>query len=54
MDNNVNKVTVSLLAVVSVVVTAIIGGIHGVFSTQVPVGYEDESGFHFGTPSFEQ
>ncbi|HZM02799.1 MAG TPA: hypothetical protein VFC44_07225 [Candidatus Saccharimonadales bacterium] len=49
-----NKVTVSLLAVVSVVVTAIIARIHGAFNTQVPVGYEDESGFHFGTPSFEQ
>jgi len=54
MDNNVNKATVSLLAMAGVVIAAIAARIHATVNSQAPVGYEDASGFHFGAPSFEE
>jgi hypothetical protein len=54
MDNNVNKATVSLLAMASLVIAAIAAKIHATINAQAPVGYEDENGFHFGAPGFKE
>ena len=48
MDNNINKVSFSLLAVFAVLAAAIMAKIRATIDEQAPVGYEDESGFHFG------
>jgi hypothetical protein len=54
MDNNLNKATFPLLALMSVVIAAIAAKIHATVNAQAPVGYEDENGFHFGAPTFEE
>jgi hypothetical protein len=48
MDNNINKASVSLLAMAALVIAAIAAKIRATIDTQAPVGYEDEAGFHFG------
>jgi hypothetical protein len=52
MDATMNKATFSLLAVAIVVMAAIAAKVHTLVDAQAPEGYEDESGFHFGTPTF--
>jgi hypothetical protein len=53
MDNNVNKASVSLLAMAALVIAAIAAKVRATVESQAPVGYEDETGFHIGTPSGE-
>jgi hypothetical protein len=50
MDNNINKASVSLLAMATLVIAALAAKIRAVAEAQIPEGYEDASGFHFGTP----
>ena len=51
MDNNVNKASVSMLAMAALVIAAIAAKVRATVESQAPVGYEDETGFHFGNPS---
>jgi hypothetical protein len=48
MDNNINKVSFSLLAILSLLAAAIMAKVRSTIDEQAPVGYEDENGFHFG------
>ena len=50
MDNNINKASVSLLALAALVIAAIAAKVRATVESQAPVGYEDEAGFHFGNP----
>jgi len=49
MDNNMNKASFSLLAIAALVIAAIAAKIRATAEGQAPVGYEDATGFHFGT-----
>jgi hypothetical protein len=51
MDNNVNKASLSLLALAALVIAAVAAKVRATVESQAPVGYEDENGFHFGFPS---
>ena len=52
MDNSIssmdNKVSFSLLAMLTVAAAAIMAKVRATAETQIPEGYEDENGFHFG------
>jgi hypothetical protein len=50
MDNSVNKATFSILAIATLVMAAIAAKVRATVNAQLPEGYEDESGFHFGAP----
>jgi hypothetical protein len=50
MDNSVNKASVSLLAMATLLIAAIAAKIRATAEAQAPEGYEDASGFHFGSP----
>jgi hypothetical protein len=50
MDNTVNKASVSLLAMATLLIAAIAAKIRATAEAQAPEGYEDASGFHFGSP----
>jgi hypothetical protein len=54
MDNNVNKASISLLAMTALVVAAIAAKLRATVDAQAPEGYEDASGFHFGAPNIEE
>ena len=52
MDNSVNKASeasVSLLAMATLVIAAVAAKIRATAEAQVPEGYEDDGGFHFGS-----
>jgi hypothetical protein len=53
MDNSVNKASVSLLAMATLVIAAIAAKIRATAEAQAPEGYEDATGFHFGSPKNE-
>jgi hypothetical protein len=53
MDNTVNKASISLLAMTTLVIAAIAAKIRATAETQAPEGYEDATGFHFGAPKSE-
>ena len=53
MDNNINKASVSLLAIATLMIAAIATKIRASIEAQVPQGYEDETGFHFGSRNIE-
>jgi hypothetical protein len=53
MDNTMNKATVSLLTIATLVIAAVAAKLRATINAQAPEGYEDESGFHFGTPDFK-
>jgi hypothetical protein len=53
MDNNINKASVSLLAMAALVIAAVAAKVRATVESQAPVGYEDETGFHFGSPNGE-
>ena len=53
MDNNINKATFSILAVFTLVAAAIMHKIRTTVEAQAPEGYEDENGFHFGSPDLK-
>jgi hypothetical protein len=52
MDNSIstidNKVSFSLLAILTVAAAAIMAKVRATIDAQAPVGFEDENGFHFG------
>jgi hypothetical protein len=54
MDNHMNKASVSLLAMATLVIAAIAAKIRATAAAQAPEGYEDATGFHFGHPNFEE
>lgn len=54
MDNSVNKASISLLAMATLVIAAIYAKIRATAAAQAPEGYEDATGFHFGSPNFEE
>jgi hypothetical protein len=54
MDNNMNKASISLLAMATLVIAAIAAKIRATAEAQAPEGYEDATGFHFGSPSFDK
>jgi len=53
MNGIMNKTTFSLLAMASLVIATIASKVRAVVDAQLPEGYEDESGFHFATPTFK-
>jgi hypothetical protein len=53
MDNNINKASVSFLAMAALVIAAVAAKVRATVDSQAPLGYEDENGFHFGNPSGE-
>jgi hypothetical protein len=50
MDNNINKASISLLAVATVIIAAIGVKIRAYIEAKAPQGYEDAAGFHLGNP----
>jgi len=54
MDNNINKASISLLAMATLVIAAIAAKIRASAEAQAPEGYEDATGFHFGHPNFKE
>jgi hypothetical protein len=53
MDNTINKTSFSLLAMATLVIAAIAAKIRAAAEAQAPVGYEDATGFHFGSPDHQ-
>jgi hypothetical protein len=53
MDNSINKASVSLLAMATLVIAAIAAKIRATAEAQAPEGYEDATGFHFGSKNHE-
>jgi hypothetical protein len=53
MDNSMNKASVPLLAVAMMLIAAIFAKIRAAALAQAPEGYEDATGFHFGSPDSE-
>jgi hypothetical protein len=53
MDNHLNKTSVSLLAMATLVFAALVAKIRAAAESQVPEGYEDATGFHFGNQGNE-
>ena len=53
MDNTMNKASVSLLAMATVLIAAIAAKIRATAAAEAPEGYEDASGFHFGSTTLE-
>ena len=49
-----NKGTVSFVAIMVAVVLRVLHKLRQSAARSVPLGYEDESGFHFGAPSFNK
>ncbi len=49
MDNSINKVSFSFLAILALVAAAVMAKVRSTVNEQAPVGYEDENGFHFGS-----
>jgi len=50
MDGTIHRATFSPLAMASIVIGTIAAKVRATVEAQVPQGYEDESGFHFGSP----
>ena len=53
MVSTINKASVPFLAIVMVIIAAIAAKVRATINAQVPEGYEDETGFHFGHPDFK-
>ena len=53
MDSTINKASVPFLTVAMVIIAAVAAKIRATVDAQVPEGYEDETGFHFGHPDFK-
>lgn len=53
MDNSINKASVSILAMATLVIAAVAAKVRATVESQVPVGYEDDGGFHFGGPALK-
>jgi hypothetical protein len=50
MDNSINKTSLSLLAMATLVIAAVGAKIRATIEAQAPEGYQDATGFHFGSP----
>ena len=51
MDSTLNKTTsISFMAMATLVIAAITAKVRAMVEAQAPVGYENETGFHFGKP----
>lgn len=49
MDNTLNKAaTVSLMTIATLIIAAVAAKIKATIDAQMPEGYEDENGFHYG------
>jgi hypothetical protein len=53
MESTMNKASVPFLTMALLVIAAIAAKIRAAINAQVPEGYEDENGFHFGTPDYK-
>jgi hypothetical protein len=53
MDNNINKASIPFLGLALVIIAAIGAKIRATIDAQAPEGYEDESGFHFGSTDYK-
>jgi hypothetical protein len=53
MDSTINKASVPFLTIFVVICAAIAAKVRATVDAQVPEGYEDEAGFHFGPPDFK-
>jgi hypothetical protein len=53
MHDAIQRVTIWLLAIAAIVFGAIATKVRATINAQAPEGYEDESGFHFGAPTFK-
>jgi hypothetical protein len=54
MDNSINKASVSLLAMATLILAAVAAKVRATVDSQAPEGYEDERGFHFGGPAINE
>jgi len=53
MDDTINRAAFWPLAIATMVFGAIAAKVRATVDTQAPEGYEDESAFHFGAPTFK-
>jgi hypothetical protein len=56
MDTTIIKApapAVTLMTMATMALSAIAAKVRATIDAQVPEGYEDETGFHFGTPDFK-
>ena len=53
MVSTINKGSVPFFALVMLALAAIAAKVRATINAQVPEGYEDETGFHFGSPDFK-
>jgi hypothetical protein len=53
MDNTMNKASISILTMATLVIATIAAKIRAAAEAQSPEGYEDATGFHFGSPNFK-
>jgi hypothetical protein len=54
MKISMNKGTISFVALIVAVALRLIHKLQESASHAIPVGYEDEAGFHFGDPTVEK
>jgi hypothetical protein len=53
MHGTMNETTFSLLAMATLVKATIASKVRAVIDAELPEGYEDDSGFRPGTPTFK-
>jgi hypothetical protein len=53
MVTTINKASVPFFTVVMMVIAALAAKVRASVNAQMPEGYEDETGFHFGQPDFK-
>jgi hypothetical protein len=53
MDDTINGAMFSPLSIATTVIGTIAAKVRTIVDEQVPDGHEDESGFHYGAPTFK-